>query len=661
MRRWLPLCALVSACAPTLESTLGDAAAWKAPPAADWPDDAAVVLFREKRLLFSQETRPWTTQQQEHQVVAVLREGALSQLAQVHMRVDEGQELIAFQARTIDPDGTVVEGGRGDLLETDLQRDAGDLDDPRDDEDRQGRFFTYYFPQARVGSVLEWKVTYESKGITRSLRVGPHSNLPFPVMRHRVELTGGPGVRYEARLYNTDAPLHVEDDGGGWRMVWEQKDVPAEPAEAWAPDWHSWRPWMAYRTKQYVVGNWVRHVARTWDDVLRSRATQLYLEHDKQLEGFAEKIDVAGCADGDCLVDRALAFVRDRTEYAGGGSAPGSRKLTEVLREGRATSGQKAFLLWKLLKDAGVDAQFALASRARGRRTGHDFPLFGTYDHTLVHVPAQAGVAEPLWLDAACEHCARGELPARTRDAPVKVLSATARFDQKAEITVRADVARGRAAVESTDIRDIDLVVRPDGAVDGTWTRRYGGSVATWLRRKTRTWSAGRWYDDARDVVRGFWPTGRLVSEKRGTCDKAAGRCERAVTFHLPDHALPVGDTLVVPFTVAARDLGEWDARGERRLEVAVGEPETTIETMRFEVPEGFEVASLPREERLESAALVYALTARVEGRRVEVRRSLSLRAGLWPASAYETLRAPARAFAAARQQAVVLRRVTGG
>lgn len=656
MRRLLPWAALaLTACAPTLEARLDDVGHWKAPAATDYPDDDAVILEFDHRVLLSvHPSRKTFTQHRIHSAIAVLRENGYN-AGEVPLLLPDGFRLVEFVGRTINPGGEIHEVDREDVLETTIEVPPQE-GDPKAEATTE-KVHVVHFPAVQVGSILEYAYTIEFDGVYATSMHTPQGG--WPVKHYRLEITGTPPVRYAMKLFNTDERIRVDDGGAGWRLVWETRDLPAVPRESWRPHWSTYQPWAAFRVKQIVRGNSVSDFARRWKDIFDSLANQLYIENEATLAGFDAKIDRDGCDGARCLVERALAFVRDETEFTGFGSIGSILPMKDVLRLDRADNVERAFLLWKLLTDAEVEARFALASRFRSWQPGLDFPLSAVFDHLLVYVPAQGDLNEPLWLDPSCDHCDPGELPGWSRDMPAQIVRAEPRFDQPPEVEVEAAIARGKRPTDELDEEVFTVTLAANGELSGTLRERFTGDGAVWYRRNTRTRLPREWKQDAEWLAAVRWPTGRLEKHGPAECDVRAARCERVVGFRIPGHATLDGDRLLVPLSFLSRHRARWFDREERQLDIDIDNDDTYVDTVELTLPEGWVVDHLPAPEQRTSAALAYAFSARNHGKKVVVRRELRLRPGTYPRDTYDTLRAPARAFAAARQKVIVLRRAS--
>src|SRR5262249_37086891 len=75
-----------------------------------------------------------------------------------------------------------------------------------------------------------------------------------------------------------------------------------------------------------------------------------------------------------------------------------------------ATNFEKARLLWKLLERANIKAEFAYCARFLIGHLDMKSPV-PNFDHQLLWVPTQPGLAAGIFVDPSCDFCRTGEVP----------------------------------------------------------------------------------------------------------------------------------------------------------------------------------------------------------------------------------------------------------
>ena len=262
---------------------------------ASYPDDAALVLFRADRTELAEDGSESSTRKIRHQVIAVLGEGGFD-LAEVRVALWQKSKLVQFKARVIQPDGTqqTFDG-------TQLLADSGG----KGEFDSNAKFFR--FPDVRVGSVLEYAWLIESPGLWNA---DDQDTLgTFPVRHYEFELTAFKSLVLETIEFNGGAPIAVRQlDDGRHQLHFELENLAPRRASDFAPHWTFTEPRWAWRVVAYKSRGYAMDWLRDWKDVVEDRGTAFFV--DGKLErDLSEPLDVSGCADVKCKVERAMALL----------------------------------------------------------------------------------------------------------------------------------------------------------------------------------------------------------------------------------------------------------------------------------------------------------------------------------------------------------------
>jgi len=637
--RWALLGLIVlGGCAPSLKMQNPDTSRWKAPEMSKYPDAPAVVLAHEEEWLTVARPRSrWYTEQRLLHVVAIQSESAFNKFGKFTMRRHErSTELVGFRARNIRPDGEVVEVGRDAFIS---EEEHGDEDDEVYTVD------ALTFPRVVVGSIIEVELIHRYKGVR--FEVGRFPMTRIPVQRYRLSFSGSDEVRYAMRVFNSDTKIQVDKDAGpGWRLSWALDDLPARPRGDFLPHRSSIEPWARMRVKQVVFPYHTWSFRKDRKGVNRSKAIPLYIENEEELEGFAERVDVSDCSGPRCKVGRVVNWVREHTHYVG-----------EGVETKRASHHEKAFLTRTLLEGAGVESRFAYARRFRTWQVGLDFPNSRAFDHILVYVPEQEGLAAPLWIDPACEACEAGELPQYARGVPAQILFAKKKAKGE-EVMVRTTVTQGEPAPTSETREHLKLRLAADGGLEGAVESTWLGGWASHRHRMRRTWTDRRWEENAERLRDNRWPTGTLSEVGRDTCRKRPASCTRAMKLEIPEYATELDGRLIVPLGVLGAGRGELFGKKGRTHEISVRDHGVVADHLELTIPEGWRVAKLPGAAELSGPGFAFRLAARVEGGTVHVERTLTRTPGGYPVARYAEIRKPVRAFVDARAETITLERV---
>lgn len=544
------------------------------PPAAlpaateKWPGAAAVVLLAEHELLEAVRDDTAYAEQRVHHVVQIRTAAALGE-GDVRINLREGDEITAFRARSLAPDGTVRTIGPEALSAAPFKKG----------EDEVGRIMTAAIPGVVAGSVIEFEYVIHSDTWYREWHW--HLSRRYPVLEARVRMTMTDLIRYAAKVYNSPEKLRVRREGDLRVVEWSQREIGLPPAESHTPLDDHW-PRVTFRVKQLIFKSFRRDITLDWSNTLRWHHRDLTGESDRFYGGYVAP-PMPACpgepaARASCLIDAALAVSRERSPFDGFRSWHRARPLREVLGAGGGAAFEKAALVSRLLRDGGLRVEHAFTVRAQRRRLDHAHPSADALDHLVLYLPAQPGLSAPLWIDPACDHCRPGTLPDDSRGYQAVVLDGDgkARTRTIGGAEARADALSRRYRVEWT----------AEGGAVVHLAEQAEGTVASQTARADRGRDEAARREDAEKLARQIDERGRLEDAPAWRCDLALGECARALRVTIPGLAIADRDELLVPLTVLAPN-GLFPPTGKRQRDLVIETGARLTETVEVPVPAG--------------------------------------------------------------------------
>ena len=635
MRALLAVLVLASGCAGVKRVAFVPDAALKF-DLARYPDDAAVVLFRADNTELFVEDNGNVTRNTRHEVTAVLGEGGFD-LAEVRIPLWGKGTLSAFNARVVQPDGTqqLFDG-------TQLLSDTSG----KGERDLNAKFFR--FPDVRVGSVLEYAWVTDSPFLYTSDEQDTLG--PFPVKHYEFELIAARPLVIGTIEFNggNTIAVHTLADGRH-RVTFEFNDLPRRKAADFAPHWTFTEPRWAWRAVAFHVPRYATDLLRTWSDVVERRGRAFFV--DGELEaGLAEPLDVTGCAEVRCKVERAMALLTDRTTTRGV-RWNREEKLSSALASGQASVVERALLLKFFLAGQGLDVWLAYGTGKLALQSSRDFPRMEQFDHLFVHLPRQPGLDQAVTIDAACDSCGYGQLPEQFESTQVYVFKTRPNLgDVLTE--GRWVLAAEEAAPPTEYVASHRAQLHADGTVSDQVVVKTTGRLAQEHSERRRTSSERKALESEQGVFSLVSPLASVERVQWKACTARACTWETEVSF--PLEASADGPRWLVPTTVL-RPL--WEGKFEsstRELDVHFAEQENIEEVFELTVPEGLELVEVPRPLSVQLEGLQVEVTYKKTPRGVELKRKLAHGVGAFSKRDYPEVRGAVEAFRRGRREVLV-------
>lgn len=626
---------LASGCATTGKAEFLSAKALEF-DASKYPDDAALVLYRKDHTELIENGSEDYTDSVRHEVIAVLGEGGFD-LAEVRIPLWSKSKLLHFNARVVQPDGTQQTFDGAQML-----TDTGG----KGDHDAGAKFFR--FPDVRVGSVLEYSWRVESPGLWSA---DDQDTLGvFPVKKYEFELTAPRTLVLETIEFNGGSPIQVRNlNDGGHQLHFELENLPPRRDADFAPHWTFTEPRWAWRAVAYKSRGFKTDWLRDWKDVVEGRGRVFFVE-GKLEKDLTVPLDVSGCADVKCKVERAMALLVKRTTTRGV-KWNREEKLASALESGKASVVERALLLKFLLAREGLDVWLGYGTGRLSQQTSPTFPRLAQFDHLFVHLPVQPGVDQAVTLDPSCDYCGFGQLPTRYLGTPVYV------FKTKPELSQVDTTGRWITAAEDEPPPSRFVVthqarLHADGTVSDQLAVRTTGTSALEHLERQRTWTAKKLKETEQNALSHVSPLAIVAKVNWSQCDAAGCGWDTEVSF--PLEASSDGRRWLVPTTVLARVWEGFFESPQREVDVHFNDSELIEEIFELAVDDGLELTSVPPPLSLELEGLSAEVSFEKTPRGVRVKRKLAHDVGAVSKHDYAALREAVEGFRRGRREVLV-------
>jgi len=162
---------------------------------------------------------------------------------------------------------------------------------------------------------------------------------------------------------------------------------------------------------------------------------------------------------------------------------------------------------------------------------------------------------------------------------------------------------------------------------------------------------------ESADRLRDQLPSAVLSGELLPSCLPKEGVCSQAFELTEEHYALLDGDRMIVPLSLMSSWWDDTFKERERLQDIAFLNDEDVVETLLFELPEGYTIVSLPTDQDLQIDGLHMTLHSESTAGHVTIIRTLSVDDGIHDLAQYGEIRDVVRKFADARNQLLVVQK----
>ena len=648
----LLLAAMASAAAPVPAAAGDDVPEWlRQAAAASVPaydkKVRAVVLVNDRSVVVSEDGRVVTTTN--YAVRILSREGREEARAVEHYVADAGK-VRDMRGWLIRASGGVKKYGKDEALDIAAHPDYVY-------DDYRVRTISAAEDPDIVGAVFGYQSVVEERTIFSQGSFYFQDDLPALVSRYAITLPAG--WRAGGVVFNHE---RVEPTVAGTTYTWEVRNLPPVEDEPNGPSMSALLPRLSvsYFPPQgapvRVFESWA-DVARfmseledpqaTLDDAVAAKARELTASAKTEFE----KIQAVG------RYVQNIHYVAIETNTGGGGGYR-PHAATEVFAKSYGDCKDKANLMRAMLKAVKIDSYLVSIYSGDPTYVRAEWPSPWQFNHCIIAVrvgdetQAPTVVNHPqlgrlLIFDPTSESTPVGDLPESEQDS-------FALIDAKESTgLLRMPVTPPEA---NRLERTTEVTLQQDGSIAAAVRERMFGQSAAGARAVFKNLSRGD-YEKVVQSWAGSGATGAKFTRIEPADEHAEGRFALDVEFTAPAYAQSMQNRLLVfkPSVVGHSSTG-WLAEPSRKHPVVL-KSKALSETVRFKLPEGFDVDELPDPVKLSSEFGTYTASYEVRDGQLVFTRSLVQRAATIPVEKYADVRTFFGRVRASEEAPVVLAR----
>lgn len=609
----------------------------------------AVVLRKDQDVVVNEDGRLTTTTT--YAVRILTRDGRGYAFA-LEGYLTKSSKVNEIRAWLIRPNGFVKKYGKDETTDR--------ISDPNDIYDEYRVKMINAIDDADIGVVFGYQSTTEERPLFNQ-DVWRFQDL-LPTLQSRYSLTLPAGWRATSLTFNHEK---VEPSVSGANYVWELRDLAPIKDEPASPKLNNLAPRVAINyflsdssmsAGSKVFENWIQ-VSRWGTQLHDPQAVP-----DESVAAKARELTVNSKTELDRI--RAIAHFVQNLQYisidigVGRGNGYRPHLASQVLAKAYGDCKDKANLMRAMLKAIDITAYpiFIYAGDSTVVREEWASPY--QFNHCIIAVKVGDETPGPtvvtndklgrlLIFDATDSNTPVGDLPEDEQGSFALLVAG------EAGQLLRMPILPPDA---SSFDRQADVVLTSEGSITATVHERANGQMAADFRRQFRYLSSVQYLKMIENWVSGG-ATGAKVSRVEPKDNNEGGRFDLDVDFTAVNYAqLMQNRLLVFKPTIVSRQESLSLTEATRQYPVVL-ESRKFSETVRFKIPEGFEVDELPDPLKLDASFGSYNTTYVVKNGELVFTRILAQRAGTIPAAQYQTVRSFFERIRAAELAPVVLAR----
>jgi hypothetical protein len=550
-----------------------------------------------------------------YQRIKVLNEKGKSH-ADVEIVLPPDGELTSLKARTIHPDGKIVEFTGKPFQKTVIKGRGIKI---------LAKSFT--MPDVTVGSIIEYKYRV---GVESTIRIDNFWTIQHDLytVKENFRMTPYTGALrgFEGGYRVTAIYSHMPDNikpvqnVGGYQL--EVSNMPAFEAEGYMPPEEDFKPQMRF----FYVDIRVTEPNKFWQDAGR--------EWNNEAEHFIgnnhkEIAQAAVEAIGDATTPeqklrrlylraqqiRSLAYERERTaQEEKKENLKANQSVVDVLTRGTGYSNAINRFFVAMARSAGFDVSIVRA----GDRKERFFDKGLLSKDQLPYEIAVVNVAgKDVYLDPATRFCTYGEIRwIRTSTMGLKL-------DKKGGSFITVPSATYEQAMTK---RYANMTLSRDGTLKGTVTLRFEEGEALEHRLDAlETDEAGR-TKSLEDELQTWLPSGAVIklTESQGW-DAALEPLVATFNVEVPGYASVVGKRMVLPAYMFQVKQMDAFSHADRKFPVYFAYAFGETDRVNITLPDGFRLESVPQQQTAHLGYAAYQNLAQFDGARLVTQRVLQM------------------------------------
>src|SRR5215467_7420197 len=535
--------------------------------------------------------------------------------ADVEIPVPPSGSITGLKARTIHPDGKIVEFS-GKPFEKTIIKGKGIKYVAK----------TFTMPEATVGSIVEykyksipeegyirdnsWFIQHDLYTVKESFRIKAYTGM--------LETKHGTESSQLSMVYS-NMPANLKPQRKGDSFELEAENMKAFESEEYMPPADNYKPQVRF----YYGGREMGSAEKFWQDAGRdwNEDVEHFIGNHKEIKAAAQEA-IGNETDGDKQVRklyaraqqiRNLAYERDRTEEEQKKeNIKSNNNVVDVMNRGYGTRSDIVFFFTALARASGFQASAVRASNRREHFFDKGFLSTSQLDRYLAVVKVNG---QDVFLDPATKFCPYGMV------RWINTSTYGLKLDKNGGTFILIPPAGYDKAVLR---REAKLTLSDDGSLNGELTVKFEGGEALEHRLDSfQTDEAGR-NKDLETELQSWLPSSAIVKVKDAqgwetTDDPVIVH----FTLQIPGYASAAGKRLLLPPYLFQMKHTDAFKHAERKYPVYFPYAFSEIDAINIKFPTGYSMEGSPQNLQANLPYAAYQIVGKLDGGQLLTQRVL--------------------------------------
>ncbi|MDD4899594.1 MAG: DUF3857 domain-containing protein [Candidatus Omnitrophica bacterium] len=574
----------------------------QAPSEKEYPQAGGIILLSDEKIKVTQDAKEIS---ELHYLVKILNERGKQNYAESQIDYDSTFERIELDyARTIKPDGTVVEVGSRHIRDVSKY-----LNFPLYSN---AHVYIISFPEVTEGAVIEYKVKIIRNQLInkKDIVLGFPVQTADPILLADFNLELPKTLKLQRKILNekfndfgADLSPKVSEESNRVVYHWQFKKIPQILPEANMPPEVEINPTIMLST----FGSWQEIFDWWWglakdkiraDDAIKSKVREL-IKNQKDPEGKIRQIYNFCCQE--------IRYVA--VEYGQAGYEP--HFAVDTFKNKYGDCKDKAILLVTMLREAGFSAWPLLISTKEYYNLNDDFPSM-LFNHAIAAI-ALGG--KTVFMDSTAQTCSFGDLPQGDQNRKVLIFKPEGYSIEPTPMF---------AAEHNLVKQSLKISVKPDESIFAQKTNStfgiYDQAQRYWLLYTPPELIAEALKEKIQDISIGA----KLGDYQIKNLDDLNTPVELDYSFNGPEYLIVAGPLRILP-ALASLDTS-LVARDKRKYPIDFGSPETKESDFEIAIPGNFAIKYIPETINEDSPWIRFNIAYSRQGNKLLVSQRVALK-----------------------------------